>query len=745
VTLGTFDYISPEQARDPRNADVRSDMYSLGCTLYFMLTGRPPFPDGTVLQKLLQHQAEEPTDPRELRADLPEELLKILRRMLAKAPAQRYQQPAALMRDLLSLAGKYGLPAPATSSPLWPPAAASRAPLMVRHLPWLVPVCALLVAALIVAIANRSSDADVRPPPIRPTTAAPAARAKSSESSDVAVAKGAGGNSSEAAAETGGPKHSAKPKEGDPSSAESTTNQPAAPTELNDRSARSTDATNAAQIARGDGSSSSSAEQTIVAGSTPPAESKPSSKGPLVALNTHEASGEEHSLAQWLERRLVALFGKSGSFTTSPPLHAPWAPAVDSPAASTGENPDRAPAAAGPNPIAVSPAERKGVLVVSRSHEGPGEYGSLAAACRAAKSGEAIELRYSGRLDTRPINLAGQRLTIRAGDGFAPIVNFQPRESDLAQSHSMIVLGGGQITLINLQLELDVPRQVVAENLTLGEIRPGESVRLESCVLTIRNPSDSGAAYHPDVAFFEIRAVPGPGVMTLKDGPMMRPAASLQMKNCIARGEALFIRANELQPAQITWENGLLATSERLLAAVGGPSDPKPQGQVQIDLRHVTALIQGGLALLTSSPDAPLQLPLEINASDCIFVGKSASAPLVEQSGVDEPEEMRKRIAWNGDRNFYEGFNVFWRMGGPGGAETAVQMTLADWQGFWGPREIRPTADQVAWRVSPPGRSVDLHLPADYALGSGENPARNAASDGRDAGVQIDQLPPIKD
>ena len=398
-----------------------------------------------------------------------------------------------------------------------------------------------------------------------------------------------------------------------------------------------------------------------------------------------------------------------------------------------------------PDAFVAPPADRKGVLVVSRSHDGPGEYGSLAEACRAAKSGEAIELRYSGHLDTRRINLAGQRLTIRAGDGFTPIVSFRPLESDFVQSHSMIVLGGGQLTLINLQLEFDVPRQAVAENLTLGEIRPGESIRLESCVLTIGNASDSGAAYHPDVAFFEIRAVPGAGVMTLKEGPMMRPSASLQMKNCIARGEALFVRANELQPAQITWENGLLATSERLLAAAGGPSEPKPQGQLQIDLRHLTAFIPGGLMLLTSSQDSPLQLPVEINASDCIFVGKSAAAPLVEQTGVDEPEDMRKRIAWNGDRNFYEGFNVFWRMGGPGGAETAVQMTLADWQGFWAAREVRPSADQVIWRQSATNRPASSHLPADYALGDGENPAHNAATDGRDAGVQIDQLPVVKE
>src|SRR5688500_19575313 len=86
VTLGTFDYISPEQARDPRSADVRSDLYSLGCTLYFMLAGQPPFPDGTALQKLLRHNADEPPDVRLFRPELPPRVTALLSRMLAKRP-----------------------------------------------------------------------------------------------------------------------------------------------------------------------------------------------------------------------------------------------------------------------------------------------------------------------------------------------------------------------------------------------------------------------------------------------------------------------------------------------------------------------------------------------------------------------------------------------------------------------------------------------------------------------------------
>lgn len=104
VTLGTFDYISPEQALDPRRTDVRSDIYSLGCTFYHALTGRPPVAEGTAAKKLYAHQHLEPIDPRLLNPSIPDELAVILARMMAKDPARRYQNPLELIADLKGLA-----------------------------------------------------------------------------------------------------------------------------------------------------------------------------------------------------------------------------------------------------------------------------------------------------------------------------------------------------------------------------------------------------------------------------------------------------------------------------------------------------------------------------------------------------------------------------------------------------------------------------------------------------------------
>ena len=163
VTLGTFDYISPEQARDPRNADVRSDLYSLGCTVYFMLTGRPPFPQGTVLQKLLQHQGDAPPDPRRFRPDVPEAICRVTNKLLAKDPAHRYQRPLELFHELVAISRQLEFPLSQEVGETWVPQKTRSRRSIYRHLPWAVPV-GILALVVVFVYARELLRAEIPPP-----------------------------------------------------------------------------------------------------------------------------------------------------------------------------------------------------------------------------------------------------------------------------------------------------------------------------------------------------------------------------------------------------------------------------------------------------------------------------------------------------------------------------------------------------------------------------------------------------
>lgn len=101
IVLGTPEYMAPEQARNPKNADIRSDLYSLGCTLYFLLRGRPPFVGGGRLQTLLDHQDATPSAI----PDLPLAVSAVLERLLAKNPAERFPTPAQAAEALRRIVG----------------------------------------------------------------------------------------------------------------------------------------------------------------------------------------------------------------------------------------------------------------------------------------------------------------------------------------------------------------------------------------------------------------------------------------------------------------------------------------------------------------------------------------------------------------------------------------------------------------------------------------------------------------
>jgi serine/threonine-protein kinase len=111
VVYGTPDYISPEQAEDVHAVDIRSDLYSLGCTFYFALTGRVPFPGSTALEKLVKHLTEQPEPLKVRRPEVPAGLAAVVERLMARDPADRFQTPAELAAALAPWCGEARGPA----------------------------------------------------------------------------------------------------------------------------------------------------------------------------------------------------------------------------------------------------------------------------------------------------------------------------------------------------------------------------------------------------------------------------------------------------------------------------------------------------------------------------------------------------------------------------------------------------------------------------------------------------------
>ncbi len=116
MLMGTADFVAPEQAIDSRAVDARADLYSLGCTLFFLLTGRPPFTGASVAHRLAKHQTAPPPDIRRFRKDCPASLAELAMRMMAKRPEDRPKSAVDLVNQIKRLGGMPSSPA-AMSAP----------------------------------------------------------------------------------------------------------------------------------------------------------------------------------------------------------------------------------------------------------------------------------------------------------------------------------------------------------------------------------------------------------------------------------------------------------------------------------------------------------------------------------------------------------------------------------------------------------------------------------------------------
>ncbi|MBX9789780.1 MAG: protein kinase [Pirellulales bacterium] len=748
VTLGTFDYISPEQARDPRSADVRSDIYSLGCTLYFMLCGRPPFPDGTVLQKLLQHQGDAAPDLCQLNPAVAPELSTLVARMMAKDPSQRPQTPHELVAQLVALAAQLGLePASAATTVVWTQPTTGAWTRFQQNLPWIVPAVVLVMCVAAIEFVSSfratnlgSPDNAIAGLPVlasQGTSGNGAGRgegpAPTAPGNEQSIGPPASANKN-ARMQSGAPQGIGHAPEG-VAKANPPRNSTSPPAEPLVAPAGDTTAETKTNV---DGSFAApfaeTAETTTKVGPAPGLAEN------AVGENTSTLPDAAHPLLGVLEE--VGLAGEGTSATAAAPTSAGIGSALAihgqlqaSNSVPTVDAPSRTPAG-----VAVPPPSQPGLLVVDPTAEAAQTFASLEAACAAARSGDVIELRYNGRLEERPIQLENLKLTIRAGDQYRPVVAFHPRDADPVEyPRHMLTVTGGRLTLINVALELDLSQELPADGWSLFRVRQAESVELENCSLTIGNATSRQRVLHAEVSFIEVVALAGQGAT---NSSPIEPL-SLKLTNCIARGEADFLHAEDLQPCSLVWNNGLLVTTQRLLVATGGRATPAGPERLHLDLRHLTAVVRSGFCLLTNSTDGPRQLDAVIQCTNSILLVEDAAA-LIEQSGIDTVEAFRRRVRWESERNFYDGFHIFWKIRGQSQLDAPQEMTLSAWRAFWQGQE--KSWGRVLWRQLPdPSRPLHQHTPADYALDTrvADNAAVRGATDGRNAGCEANLLPPL--
>ncbi|MEX0820078.1 MAG: hypothetical protein WD070_10820, partial [Pirellulaceae bacterium] len=604
--LGTFDYISPEQARDPRATDVRSDLYSLGCTFYYMLTGMPPFPEGTVLQKLLSHSSESPPDPRDLRADLPEELSAIAVKLMAKLPAHRYQRPSELTSELMKLCEKLGFVAPTARDLLLPGrnAASSR---VAHHLPWLIPICLLFTIVFGIeavlpqptnvtqelipsdlpepGVGARDQDALTRPLP---------APVESEERSSInAVEPPAGTTVPSSKAGASLPVESRSNERVVAPSANGTGRSPARSEQEagplpEKRPVAAAEATSAVEA------KSNSASETGAVSATD--ESSPNASTPAPSVSRNDA--------QFATDRLIVI-------PEGPPTPVPdprVVPSLESALRRLADQPD--------------------VRV--------------------------IELRCD-RYETRPLTIDLRNdLTIEAGQGFSPLLVFDRREASSQDVTRMMHLLGGRLTLRGIHFQVHLP-YTSEEGWALFHLHQVQELTLERCTMTLQNDHRAGAAFfHIQSPRLADMPVPGSNV-TIASRP------SLVLKSCIARGEATFIRATEGLPFKLDFEQGLIATTERMIE-LGQRAEAVRQELAKVNLRHVTAEMESGLCRATMQ-DAAARLPqLHLSVENCLL-DHNTNVPLIEHVGINDVVGTKSHaVTLSGQLNAFPRTNILWRL-----------------------------------------------------------------------------------
>ncbi|MGQ0637687.1 MAG: serine/threonine-protein kinase [Planctomycetaceae bacterium] len=707
TTLGTFDYISPEQARDPRVADVRSDIYSLGCTLYHMLAGEPPYPEGTVLQKLLQHQGDEAPDPALKNHAVPASLSAVIRQMMAKDPGRRYQSALELYGDLLLIGEELGMNTLGPEGGAWLTARATPAAFWQRNLAWLAAAAVLLV---IVGFLEFGGGAGSPLPPFE--TLGPTSIAPRYDRPDV-VSQNEQGDAGDTSRKTASQRSAESVR---PPTAAASGAPPAVP-----------------------GAISGGAPDVIgnVGISAPYPTELPSFES---IAGTYEF---DETISEYLQRGLPneqppvveppprrgLVVGRGGNGGGAPATNQP----LDEPLTSRGGD------VSAPRGGATADSD-EGVFLLGREGAPDRRFATLEAACAAVKNdGAVIELRFNGSRVETGFRVA-RRVTIRAGAGCRPTIDLRPLPVVTDSQIRTITVPSGSLDLIGVDLTLTVDESQAVDEWFLFSLERPDSLRLQGATVTLVNTR------HAPAAVVELRPSLGGAMPDMPPAGMpLRPPLDIEFDDSFLRGQADVFSLRHTEPTRIRVRQCVLAVQGAFLSARGTTELSHENAQLEVRLEHVTAAAGGGFLQLDSGNLPRKLLPTQVSASDCIFSNVSAAGALVAMSGNSPPQDFRALLFWSGRNNVYDRYATYWSMQSTDGTARADVWDFAAWKSNWTDAfEVNPRRVEGAiWeRRQWAGKPLHQLSPDDFALDrqAASNPAVAGATDSTDVGASLSRV-----
>lgn len=675
TTLGTFDYISPEQAKDPRNVDVRSDIYSLGCTLYHMLTGEPPYGEGTVLQKLLDHSGKNVPDPAAINKQLPNELSLIVQKMMASDPADRYQTPEELMYHLMQVAGQLDLRGVNPEGLVWTSPTSSRLGFLEKHLGWVATAVVLLVVVILLDLYPAFDPASVT--------------VTQNESQRTTVpASQSGTNTDETSPDA---------------------SLPLPETE---------------KMAAG-----SLSDNTAIASVTPPesisANKATTSPGPIKEGSEDENTSDTKLTKMNLDgdyndlNEIFSIPLLSPKKTLNELIDAGNPPTnkvlrENSPATelalsnNSDQKKNMIPLAPGPDNVPEKepdPFPKKSdnefrkieipaITIIKPDGTAGQDFKTLNAACAAADDGSIIELGFSGIRKEAPIHINNKRVRIRAAKDRKPILMFESVEEPAEgfQTH-MIQVANGSLELFGLGIIVDV-KNLNTDSWAIFSLKNAHDVRLHQVTVTCSNTTSQ------QVTLFEMNEPINQG---LNDDSMMgkRPVKEstfIEIINSVLRCDGHAFSVRETAPTRLEITNSAMMISQALIELVGCNNKPTEGDFLELVLNHSTLVLGKGLALMDSGAIPRELIPLNVSARNSIFFSRT-DAPFVQMKGnTNENDFRQKLLTWRGSNNYFDRFETFWTIQSQQGTTGALSLDALDWKDIWGlSSEVNSYQMEIPW------------------------------------------------